>query len=202
MALAPTIRLLAAAALVASPAALEAQEPDALPFQSGHWAIELSSQQERASLGFLRFTSPRGAWIIAPGLIVGQGDATQEDPFGGTEETDISTFGFDLRLGHRRYQPLGRGVVSHLGLGVLASMARLEAEFSDGTSSETDESSYGAYGELGGSYFFTPRFGLGASATATLTYDRSEDTGFGAPIEISAWTFALPQTRLLVTIVF
>jgi hypothetical protein len=202
MSLAPSIRLLAVAALAAgAPAAIRAQESDALPFQAGHWAIEVSSQQELGSLGVLRFTSPGGAWLVAPGIIVGRGEASQSDPFGGTEEVDLSTFGVDLRLGYRAYRPLGRGVVSHLGIGVLGAMRNDEAEFSDGTSADTKTTSFGTYGELGGSYFFTPRFGLGASAIASLTYDHAEDSTFG-DLEVDGWTFALPQTRLLVTVVF
>jgi hypothetical protein len=190
-----------AAALAAAPAALHAQESDALPFQAGRWAVEVSSQEELGSLGFLRFTAPGSAWVIAPGIIVGRAEASQEDPFGGTEDADISTLGFDLRLGYRSYRSLGRSVVSHLGIGVLGATRSDEAEFSDGTSADTKTTSFGPYGELGGSYFFTPRFGVGASATASLTYDRVEDTSFG-DVEIDGWTFALPQTRLLVTIVF
>ena len=162
MSSARSFRLVAAAMLAAAPSLVHAQESDALPFQAGRWAIEVSSQQELGSLGFLRFTSPGSAWVIAPGVVLGRGEASQDDPFGGTEEADISTLGFDLRLGYRSYRPLGRSVVSHLGVGVLGATTSDEAEFSDGTSAETKTTSFGTYGEIGGSYFFTPRFGLGA----------------------------------------
>jgi hypothetical protein len=204
MSLAPSIRLLAVAALAAgAPAALRAQETDALPFQPGHWAIEVSNQQEDlTSLGFLRFSSPGSAWLFAPGIVLGTGEIRQQDPFGGPEtEADLSTLGLQLRVGYRRYQALGRGVVSHLGLGVLGQMVSTELEDDAGTSTEESTNAYGAYGELGGSYFFTPRFGVGGTAVASLVHEHQESEAFGS-IEGDAWTFALPAARFHVTIVF
>ncbi|HEX6059036.1 MAG TPA: hypothetical protein VFZ11_08475 [Gemmatimonadaceae bacterium] len=203
MLLPPPARLVAAALVAAAaPLTLHAQASDASPFEAGRWGIELSSEEDLGSVGFLRFLSPRGALLIAPGIIVGSGEISQTDPFGGPEETiDISTLGFDLRVGYRSYRPLGRGVVSHLGLGALGQMTTQEEEAPDGTTAESTTRSFGAYGELGGSYYFTPRFGLGASAVATFTVDRLEDDTFG-DFAVEAWTFAMPQTRLIATIVF
>jgi hypothetical protein len=191
----PPFRLLAAA-LVATPFALGAQTSAALPFHAGQWAIEFSGTQDSGNLGFLRFTSPSSAWLIAPGLVVATG---QRDAGGGDE--DVSFLGVDLRVGRRGYRALGTSVVSFLGLGLHGQRTSQEEE-SDAGDFSTRFWSAGVYGELGGSYFFTPRFALGASATAELAYGKENiETGFGSADQ-SATTFAFPATRVMVTLAF
>lgn len=187
---------LAAALLVAAAPVLNAQESSALPFRAGQWAIELSSTQESGNLGFLRFTSPGGAWLIAPGLVISSGES---ESAGG--DSDLSALGVDLRLGRRGYRALGGSTVSFLGLGLHGARTSFE-EDAGGAEATVKEWSVGVYGELGGTYFFTPRFGLGASATAELSYGNSTlDFGTGESEDTST-TFAFPATRLLVTIAF
>lgn len=185
---------LAAAALIAAvtPVALHAQESSALPFRSGQWAIELSGTQGSGNLGFLRFTSPGGAWLFAPGVVVSTGESG---------DSDVSVFGFDIRAGRRGYRALGASTVSFLGLGLHGERTSLEDDDVGGESTSTDWTA-GIYGELGGTYFFSPRFGLGASATAELAYLKSTFEFAGAESEQSSVTFAFPSTRLLVTIAF
>ena len=191
------VRLAAAALLAATtPVALHAQASGALPFRPGQWAIELSSTEESGNLGFLRFTSPGGAWLVAPGIVVANGESE-----GAGGDSDVSILGLDLRLGRRGYRALGSDVVSFLGLGLHGQRSSIEEDDGGGEVSITDWSA-GVYGELGGSYFFTPRFGLGASATAELGYLKSTfDAGAGES-EQSSFTFSFPETRLLVTIAF
>lgn len=191
------VRLVAAVAIAAvTPVALQAQTSSALPFRAGQWAIELSSTQGSGNLGFLRFTSPGGAWLIAPGLVIGTGESE-----GAGGDSDISTLGFDLRVGRRGYRALGGDVVSFLGLGLHGTNTNIE-ESASGTDVSANEWAAGIYGELGGTYFFTPRFGLGASATAELSYANSTfDAGFGES-EDTQITFGFPATRVLVTIAF
>ena len=187
---------LAAALLVAAAPALHAQESSALPFRAGQWAIELASNQESGNLGFLRFTSPGGAWLFAPGLVISSGESE-----GSGGDSDLSALGVDLRLGRRGYRALGGNTVSFLGLGLHGVRTSFE-EDAGGTEATVKEWSAGVYGELGGTYFFTPRFGLGASAMAELAYGKSTlDAGFGESEDTSI-TFAFPQTRLLVTVAF
>ncbi len=187
---------LAAALLVAAAPALHAQESSALPFRAGQWAVELSSNEESGNLGFLRFTSPAGAWLIAPGVAISSGDS---ECSGGVSA--LSALGLDLRVGRRGYRALGSSTVSFLGLGLHGNRTTFE-EDAGGTEATVEEWAAGVYGELGGTYYFTPRFGLGASATAELSYGKSTlDAGFGES-DVTSMTFAFLETRLLVTIAF
>lgn len=191
------VRLAAASLLaVAAPVALHAQESGALPFRAGQWAIELSSSQGSGNLGFLRFTSPGGAWLVAPGVAIRSGESE-----GSGGDSDVSALGLDLRLGRRGYRALGGSTVSFLGLGLHGARTSFE-EDAGSTEASVKEWSAGIYGELGGTYFFTPRFGLGASATAELAYGQSTfDAGFGESEDTST-SFSFPSTRVLVTIAF
>ena len=154
---------------------------DSTPFHKGQWAAQFQAGTAFNSLGFIKFRSPTRALV----LDVGIGGAHSEDLR--TDSTGANRFGslnsnafIRVRLGWRRYRGDGAGakVVSHYSLGVLAGFNHSASAFQNG-SQQSNGWMAGAFGDIGGTYLVTSKFGIGALATASLSYQNSVSKGSG-----------------------
>jgi hypothetical protein len=159
---------LAAALLTAAPALHAQQTTDALMPRSGTWGAE-AVYGNSFSANLLRFSSPTAAWLAGLSFNV----VRQTDNVSGVAGNSQSyNLGFaDARLGRRwwrggtgeRVRPLG-------GLGLLGGLS---------SGSGLQSWSAGGYGELGGSYFFSPHVSLGATGEVVASYMHDH---FASPI--------------------
>src|SRR5206468_8868650 len=80
-----------------------------------------------------------------------------------------------VRFGWRRYGGDGTGtkVVSHYSLGLVAGFGHSVVVGRVQRQSQVNGWTTGAFGDVGGTYLLTPKFGIGALATAGLTYTNS-----------------------------
>ena len=153
---------------------------NATPFHKGQWAAQFQVGTAFSSLGFIKFRSPTHALV----LDVRVGGAHSEDlrtdssgnHFGGLN----SNASAQVRFGWRRYSGDGTAakVVSHYSLGALAGFFHSASRFPPG-SQESNGWMAGAFGDFGGTYLVTSKFGIGALATASLSYQNSVSKGSG-----------------------
>lgn len=173
------LRLLPAL-LVAFPLSLFAQDSTTAagdtPFRGGQWAAQFQAGSGFASLGFLKFRSPTRALVLDVRLGGGHGEAIVTDS-AGTRFAGFNSSAFtQLRLGWRRYGAGEAKVVSHYTVGVLAGFDHHASGSPGGGAFEDNGWIAGVFGDVGGTYLVTPRFGLGALAAVSLTYSKSVRT--------------------------
>lgn len=184
-----TIRLrhtaASALALVAGTTPLAAQSSDPAGPRGGTWAGEVLFPSARASL--LRFVSPRTAVVLTfDGFVAG---IEREQPsFGGdveTEESDAS--GFNVGIGLRNYA--GSGQLRPVrGIGVFAGRLR--------DVSTSRQTTYGAFGEFGAHWFFTPHVSLGAVGELRAMRRELEYEAGPTRFEERAWVVDLMVVRV------
>src|SRR2546430_10298678 len=172
-------RVIPFAALLLLPALAFAQDSsaktNATPFRRGQWAAQFQAGTAFGSLGFIRFRSPTHALVLDLRISGGHSeilttDSTGTNRFGGLG----SNASIQARFGWRRYAGDGSAtkVVSHYSLGVLAGFSHSVGSGLGGRS-HLNGCTAGAVGDVGGTYLLTPRFGIGALATAALSYDNT-----------------------------
>lgn len=156
-----SIAAFAAALLTAVPVHAQ-QTLDSPAPRAGSWAAE-AVYGDGFSANLLRFSSPTSAWLT--GLTFSVARETQDVvTFPGSTTTETTVSGYAAgRLGRRwwsgsasdRFRPL-RGVGLLGGL----SGSRFYRSWNAG-----------GYGELGGTWFFTPHVSLGASGQLSASYN-------------------------------
>ena len=170
------IRLLLFAALVLFPVSLCAQDStvsvNATPFRKGQWAAQFQAGTAFSSLGFIKFRSPTHALVLD--LRIGGAHSEQQmtDSTGNHFAGLSSNASTQIRFGWRRYSGDGTAakVVSHYSLGALAGFSHSAAVFPSSGSQQSNGWMIGAFGDIGGTYLVTSKFGIGALATASLFY--------------------------------
>lgn len=189
------IAAFAAALLTAAP--LHAQQTlDSPAPRAGSWAAE-AVYGDGLGANLLYFSSPTSAWLT--GLSFNVMRETQDVltfPGGNTTETGYSGY-VAGRLGRRwwngtsseRFRPL-RGVGLLGSLNSSPSFRRWDA---------------GAYGELGGTWFFTPHLSLGASGQLSAGYEHQRMPSGTATIPdrvATSWTVGGSLVRLAAGVYF
>jgi hypothetical protein len=148
---------------------------DSLPFRAGQWGAEFLVDDGTAGVGVLRFRTPRRAWLLDASFAASWYDA--ESSF--TPDESGSSVFVRVRTGPRRYRPLATGSAAYLGFGFTAGYGWAGA--GEGNRRQTWDA--GLFGELGGVYFVTRRFSLGAQAgvyaTFYASYQRSSSPSYG-----------------------
>jgi len=186
-------RVIPFAALLLLPALAFAQDSsstNATPFRRGQWAAQFQAGTAFGSLGFIKFRSPTHALV----LDVHVGGAHSEDlrtdstgdHFGGLN----SNASAQVRFGWRRYSGDGTAakVVSHYSLGALAGLFHSATRFPT-SSQQSNGWTAGAFGDIGGTYLVTSKFGIGALATASLFYQNGVTKGSsGTKFRFRDWT--------------
>ena len=108
------------------------------------------------------------------------------DHFGGLN----SNASAQVRFGWRRYSGDGTAakVVSHYSLGALAGLFHSATRFPT-SSQQSNGWTAGAFGDIGGTYLVTSKFGIGALATASLFYQNGVTKGSsGTKFRFRDWT--------------
>jgi len=163
---------------------------NATPFHKGQWAAQFQAGTAFGSLGFIKFRSPTHALV----LDVHIGGAHSEDlrtdstgnHFGGLNSNALA----QIRFGWRRYSGDGTAakVVSHYSLGALAGFFHSATRFPT-ASQQSNGWMAGAFGDIGGTYLVTSQFGIGALATASLSYQNGVTKGSsGTKFRFRDWT--------------
>ena len=161
----PHIKSLAVALLI--PLSLAAQDSvsqGSSPFHGGQWAMQFGGGTNLFSLGVLKFTSPRGAWLLDLSTDASFLDAKETDQFGTTTSADQQFIGVSARLGRRFYQAPGRRVVSFQTIGFEGGLNDQMVDFPGGSARQTT-TYYGLNGELGGAYMLTGGVSVGGTAS-------------------------------------
>ena len=145
----------------------------ATPFHRGQWAAQFQAGSFFNSLGFIKFRSPTRALVLDLRIGGQHSEELTRDSSGVNQFTRLnSQASAQLRFGWRRYRGDGRTakVVSNYSVGVIGGFSHYVS--ADSTFSlQTNGWTLGAFGDVGGTYLLTSRFGVGALATAALTYD-------------------------------
>jgi len=165
------------AALLLLPDAMLAQDSSlkvsATPFRRGQWAAQFQAGTAFGSLGFIKFRSPTRALVLDLRVNGGHSESLRSDSSGAMQFTTLSSLAnVQARFGWRRYGGDGNGakVVSNYTLGVLAGFNHsVAAGFGDRF--DSNGWSAGVFGDVGGTYLLTSQFGIGALASAALTYE-------------------------------
>jgi hypothetical protein len=168
------------AALLLLPVSVSGQDStvkrDATPFHKGQWAAQFQAGFAFGTLGFIKFRSPTHALVLDLRI----GGAHREDlgkDSTGASQVDVlsSTASVQARFGWRRYAGDGNRtkVVSHYSFGMLAGFGHSVYALRQTGHSQSNGWTVGAFGDLGGTYLLTPKFGVGALATAELGYGNS-----------------------------
>ena len=196
--------------LLAAPLALAAQEspiPDSTPFRRGQWAAQFGGGASLLTLGVLRFSSPRSAWVLDARVSGGHGHSasTFADSTGDTTITSFnSNAGVTFRVGRRFLRTARRAVVTFFGVGVSGGFSH-DAGGSGRNVGESNGWSAGAFGELGGTYLVNDNFGVGVTTDAAVTYNRSTSKSTSPPsVRRTTWSYSAsaPNVRFVATLYF
>ena len=164
-----TSRLLAALAAIVLPLAARAQAPtagpDSLPFHAGQWGTEFVAGGQFVGIGALYFHSSHSAWTAD--VSAGTSRLRSTGTFGQRESSSSG----GLRVGHRWYRSLGRGVAAYFGGGLSGTGTRTTTQLAFGQEIRDSRRSLGAFGALGGAYFVTPHLSLGGGVGLDAGWD-------------------------------
>ncbi len=146
------------------------------PFHKGQWAAQFQAGTAFSSLGFIKFRSPTHALVLDLRISGAHREDLGKDSTGASR-LDVLSSGASVqaRFGWRRYAGDGNRtkVVSHYSFGMLAGFGHSVYAVRQAGHSQLNGWTVGAFGDLGGTYLLTPKFGVGALATAELTYGNS-----------------------------
>ncbi|HEX9217132.1 MAG TPA: hypothetical protein VF864_09180 [Gemmatimonadales bacterium] len=172
-------RVIPFAALLLLPALAFAQDSsstNATPFRRGQWAAQFQAGISFGSLGFIKFRSPTHALVLDFRINGAHTEDLTRDSTGVNQFEGLgSNASVQVRFGWRRYGGDGTGtkVVSHYSLGLVAGFGHSVVVGRVQRQSQVNGWTTGAFGDVGGTYLLTPKFGIGALATAGLTYTNS-----------------------------
>ena len=203
-----SLRFLVALLIVGPPLqAQDAVRSDTTPFRRGQWAAQFGGGASLVTLGVLRFSSPRSAWVLDARVSGGHGrsESTYADSTGDTTFTSFtSNAGVTFRVGRRFLRTARRAVVPFLGFGVLGGFSH-DAGGSGRSGGESNGWTAGAFGELGGTYLVDDNVGVGVTADAAVTYNRSTSKSTTPPpSRRTTWSYSAsaPNIRFVATLYF
>ena len=171
-------RIVPFSAVVLFPLSLCAQDSTTraavTPFRRGQWAAQFQVGSS-TSLGFVKFRSPTRALVLDLRFIGGHAETNVSDS-SGTRFAGVNSDAMtQVRFGWRRYRAGTTKLVSHYSFGLLTGFDH-SASSSSGFSNQTNAWTAGFFGDVGGTYLVTSQLGLGALATASLSYSNSVAT--------------------------
>ena len=197
-----------ALAVVAPRLAAQGASADTLPFRAGQWGLEGSVSGSGVGAGLLRFVSPRTALTFDASVSVNASTSEQPIGTGTAEQTERNGFG-SLRLGVRRYRPVGNAVAAIVGGGASVGYGRgrSESDQAGGSAARSSQTAVGVFADAGAMLFVTPR--LGVSALYELTASRSSSrtrftSGVGAvpTVRRDGWNLRLGGVSVNVSLFF
>jgi len=159
-------RFISLLSLCLVPLCASAQEStsDTTPFHGGQWAMQFGGSADLVSLGVLRFTSPRGAWLLDVSSDATVLDAKQTNTLSATTySADRQFLSVNVRLGRRFYQVPRRRVLSFETVAVEGGLSDQMVDFAGSNLRQTN-TNFGVHGEVGGAYMLTGGVSLGGTA--------------------------------------
>ena len=154
-------------ALSLIPACLAAQES---PFHGGQWAMQFGGNSNLFSLGVLRFTSARSAWLLDLSNSAVVLDATNTDKLSATTTSaDQQAISLSARLGKRSYQTGHPKVVSFRTLALEGGWSDQMIDITAGNIRQTTWNA-GLNFELGAAYMLTSNVSVGGTAGLSAGY--------------------------------
>lgn len=175
-------RLLLLSVLLLFPGTLSAQEdttPDSLLFRPGQWAMQFGGGSSLFSLGLLKFTSPKSAWLLDFEITAVLVNGTFASGGGTSDAKDRDTNGF-IRLGRRSFhKPRGKVVPFH-SVAAEWGYQNSTTDLGNGNRQFVNQWNAGLYIDVGGVYRLTPSFSVGGNASLSGGYlERSIETFSG-----------------------
>src|SRR5437867_10286037 len=203
-----TRRPVVCAALLVLPFSLFGQDStakaNATPFHKGQWAAQFQAGTAFGSLGFIKFRSPTRALVLDLHISGSHSETMVTDSSGARFGDLHSTAVTQVRFGWRRYSGDGTAakVVSHYSFGALAGFEHHVAA-ARGGSSRSNGWTAGVFGDVGGTYLVTSRFGIGALATAAISYRNAvSKSSFGTASRNSSIGGSAVTAALVATVYF
>jgi hypothetical protein len=141
------------------------QDSSGLPFHRGQWAAQFAIDGGFAGIGALRFRSPSSAWLLDSRAALRDSRSDSNDA---AKTTDVQGDVL-LRVGLRRYSPVGHSVSAFRTAGLIGNYTRVTSA-NDFFSSELSQLRGGIFGELGAAYLVSSHLSLGAAASGEVTY--------------------------------
>ena len=165
-------RALALSVLALLPSALPAQDtPSDSSFHAGQWAVQFGGGLNLFSLGALRFTAPRRAWLLDLGVsaVIVNGKST--DPFGGgTADAHDHFTAVSARVG-RRFYGGGRGKIAPFhAIALEGGYQNRESEPIPGTRLVAQQTYAGLYWEVGAAYRIASSLSVGGTGSVSAGY--------------------------------
>jgi len=176
-------RSLLLSVLLLLPGTLRAQEvtaPDSLLFRDGQWAMQFGGGSSLFSLGLLKFTSPKSAWLLDFDVSAVLVNGTFTSGVSGTSDAnERDTNGF-VRLGKRSFhKPRGKVVPFH-SFAAEWGYQNSTFDLGGGARQMVNQWNAGLYFDVGGVYRLSPSFSVGGNASVSGGYlDRIIDTPSG-----------------------
>ena len=170
---------------------------DSLPFHRGQWAAQFAGGAF-VSVGFLKFRSQTKALVFDIRVTGGHGETLTTDSTGTHFSSLGSSADITARFGWRRYHANGPKVAGHYSFGLLGGFKH-SVGVAPGFRDVSNGFDAGLFGDVGGSYFLTPKFSIGATIGAAISYSevysrdtrgvkqRSWDLGGSAPCTSRPW---------------
>jgi hypothetical protein len=147
----------------------QAAPADSLPFHRGEWVAQFAGGLNFGSVGVLKFRSPHKALVLDIRIEGGHGEDVATDSTGTHFDGVGSHADLVLRFGWRRYHPAGPKVAAYHSWGLLAGFTHSVA-VQPGFRSIANGWNGGVFGDIGGSYFLTPRLSVGATISGVIRY--------------------------------
>ncbi len=162
-----------ALALFLFPMCVSAQESTTPEFHSGQWAVQFGGNLGLVSLGIMRFSGPRSAWLLNLD-VTGQFLNGTVSNGGGSSDANDHSFILQAGVGKRFYQSVHSKVRSFQSIGVVGGYMNQQVTFGVGLTSKSKQWFGGLQGQLGGAYWLTSNISLGGTASATASYTHRE----------------------------
>ncbi len=156
------------------PVVASAQEstPD---FRHGQWALQFGGNLNLVTLGIMRFSGSRSAWVMnldVSGQFL-KGTVTSGGFTGDANDHSVFMQG---GVGRRFYQSVHSRVRSFQSIGVTGGYFDQEITFAFGATSKSTQWFGGLQGQVGGAYWLASNVSLGGTASASATYAHRETT--------------------------
>jgi len=158
--------------LLLLPSVVAAQE-STHEFRPGQWALQFGGSLNLVTLGIMRFSGPRSAWLLNLD-VTGQFLNGTVSNGGGSSDANDHSFFLQAGVGKRFYQSVHSKVRSFQSIGVVGGYMNQDVTFGVGLTSTSKQWFGGLQGQLGGAYWLTPNISLGGTASASASYTHRE----------------------------
>jgi len=183
-------RLLLLAGCLLLPSVASAQDATTPEFRPGQWALQFGGNLNLATFGVLRFSGPRGAWMLNLGVAGEFLNGTITDP-GGSGDADDHFLMLQAAIGRRFYQGVHSKVRSFQSLGVTGGYRNQKLDFGVGSTTRNKSWFSGLQGEVGGAFWLSSNISLGGTASASATYVHRKTTQTFSSSELKQQGFAI-----------